>query len=101
MSNPHHINSIPSSTVNNTSNNQNQQLPQFLKNNLKILQQQTKELPIPTQQQIQLDWVIAQRLLFNHQNNLIQEGGSGSIALRLAAAFAAATGPLGNLKVGN
>uniref|UniRef100_A0A915NSU8 Homeobox domain-containing protein n=2 Tax=Meloidogyne floridensis TaxID=298350 RepID=A0A915NSU8_9BILA len=46
--------------------------------------------PLSTQQQIQIDWAIAQRLLFNHQNNLIQEGGGGSIALRLAAAFAAA-----------
>nr|CAD2185264.1 unnamed protein product [Meloidogyne enterolobii] len=85
-----YIDSIPSTTktVNTPppttslySNN-----PPPLPDNLKTI----KDFPISTQQQIQIDWAIAQRLLFNHQNNLIQEGGVGSIALRLAAAFAAA-----------
>jgi len=71
----------PPSTTSLYSNN-----PPPLPNNLKTI----KDFPLSTQQQIQIDWAIAQRLLFNHQNNLIQEGGGGSIALRLAAAFAAA-----------
>ncbi|KAF7637002.1 Homeobox domain-containing protein, partial [Meloidogyne graminicola] len=60
--------------------------------------QKITEFPITTQQQIQLDLAIAQRLLFNYQNNnLIQEGenGGGGIALRLAAVFAAASSATG------
>uniref|UniRef100_A0A914MI95 Homeobox domain-containing protein n=1 Tax=Meloidogyne incognita TaxID=6306 RepID=A0A914MI95_MELIC len=85
-----YIDTIPSTTktVNTppptTSLYSNNLLP--LPDNLRTI----KDFPISTQQQIQIDWAIAQRLLFNHQNNLIQEGGGGSIALRLAAAFAAA-----------
>ncbi|CAK5098534.1 unnamed protein product [Meloidogyne enterolobii] len=84
-----YIDSIPSTTktVNTpTTTSLYSTNPPPLPDNLKTI----KDFPISTQQQIQIDWAIAQRLLFNHQNNLIQEGGGGSIALRLAAAFAAA-----------